>query len=434
MSFDRCALESSPRDARDGTRRPYIHRLRTGVTLTIACLAAPATADDQALPTPLGVSDVARMARAQRLEVSAARARARAAEQRPIMVSALEDPDVSVSIDHLPFMGGGADLSLAIEQRFPLSGIRGDRRRAAEASARRDLALVDRTGLEVELEAASAFWMLAELRERAKLLEDQRALADQMVAAATARLSTNAGMQADALRAQLEVDRLAGEQRAIAAEVRATEAMLNTGLSRAPDAPIPELDTAVNDAEPPAAEAIANAAIANRPELRAGRAELARSEAEVSVMQSMYAPMAMVRTGPSYTMADGGGWMVMVGVSIPLWRDKLRAGANEAKAMVDMTSADLDAMQRMFRGEAVAARERVAGARERYLALRDSIVPRATQAIAPNLTAYAANQAPLVSVIEAAQVLWELQRELAMARAELGLAWARLHRTTGETP
>ena len=70
----------------------------------------------------------------------------------------------------------------------------------------------------------------------------------------------------------------------------------------------------------------------------------------------------------------------------------------------------------------------------RYLALRDSIVPRARQAIAPNLTAYAANQAPLVSVIEAAQTLWEAQRELAMARAQLGLAWARLHRTTGETP
>jgi cobalt-zinc-cadmium efflux system outer membrane protein len=409
-------------------------RLRTTLVVSIACLAGPAAADDQALPAPLRVVDVARIARAQRLEVSAARARARSAAERPAIVSALEEPDVSASIDHLPFMGGGADLSLAIEQRFPLSTIRGDRRRTAEAGARREHAFVDRTGLEVELEAASAFWMLAELRERSKLLEDQRALADQMVAAATAQLSTGTGMQADVLRAQLEVDRLAGEQRAIAAEVRAATAMLNTGLARPPDAPIPELDAAVNDAEPPLAAATASAALANRPELRAARAEIARSEAEVSVMQSMYAPMAMVRTGPSYTMADGGGWMVMFGVSIPLWRDKLRAGVNEARAMADMASADLGAMQRMIRGEAAAARERVFAARERYLALRDSIVPRARQAIAPNLTAYAANQAPLVSVMEAAQALWDAQRELAMARAGLGIAWARLHRTTGETP
>ena len=410
-------------------------RRRACVLVTVAFLAAPAAADDQlALPAPLRINDVVRIAKARRLEVVAARARARAAGERPAIVSALDDPEVFGSIDHLPFMGGGADVSLTIEQRFPLSGVRGDRRRAAAAVTRRELAMADRAVLDVELEAAAAFWMLGELRERANLLDDQRALADQMAAAATARYSTSAGIQADVLRAQLEVERLAGEQRAIAAELRAAEAMLDTSLARPPDAPIPELDIAVTDAEPPAAATVAKAAIANRPELRAGRAEVDRSEAEVSAMQAMYSPMAMVRTGPSYTMADGAGWMVMVGVSVPLWRDKLRAGVNEARAMVDMTSADLDAMQRMIAGEATATRERVAAARERFLALRDRIVPRARQAIAPNLTAYAANQTPLVSAIEAAQALWDAQRELAMARAELGRAWARLYRTTGETP
>ena len=400
----------------------------------LAALVAPADADDQvALPTPLRVADVVRTAKARRSEVVAARARARAAAQRPTIVSALDEPEAFASIDHLPFMGGGADVSFTLEQRFPLSRIRRHRSRAAEATAQRELALVDRTGLDVELEAASAFWMLAELRERAKILDDQRALADQMASAAIARFSTNAGIQADVLRAQLEVDRLAGEQQAIVAELRGAEAMLNTGLARPPGAPIPDLDSAVSDAEPPPADNIASTALTNRPELRAGRAEIARAEAEVSVMSSMYAPMAMVRTGPSYTMADGPGWMVMVGVSIPLWRGKLRAGVDEARAMVDMTNADLDAMRRMVGGEATAARERVAAARARYLALRDRIVPRAKQVIAPTLAAYASNQTPLVSAIETAQVLWEVQRDLAMARAELGIAWARLNRMTGET-
>jgi outer membrane protein TolC len=410
-------------------------RVAACVVAAVACLTASVAADDQiALPTPLRAADAVRLAKQHRPEVVAARARARAAAERPAIVSALDDPEVFPSIDHLPFMGGGADVSFTVEQRFPLSRIRSHRERAAQAGARRELAEIDRAGLDVELEAAAAFWMLAELRERAKLLDDQRALADQMAAAATARFSTSAGMQADVLRAQLEVDRLAGEQRAIAAELRAAEAMLDTSLARPADAPIPELDLSVSEAEPPAAATIASTAITRRPELRAGNAEIARAEAEVSVMQSMYAPMAMVRTGPSYTMADGSGWMVMVGVSIPLWRGKLRAGVNEARAMLDMTSADLDAMRRMIAGQAVAARERVAAARARYLALRDDIVPRARQAIGPTLAAYAASQTPLVSAIEAAQALWDAQRELAMARAELGLAWARLDRTTGETP
>ena len=60
------------------------------------------------------------------------------------------------------------------------------------------------------------------------------------------------------------------------------------------------------------------------------------------------------------------------------------------------------------------------------------VVPRAEQAIAPTLAAYSAGQVPLVSVIEAAQVLWGSQRDLVMARARLGIAWARLRRAASE--
>lgn len=402
--------------------------------LLVATLGASAEAEPVSLPSPLRVQDVVALAKARRAEVIAARARARAAAERPQIVSALDDPEVFPSIDHLPYAGGGFDWSITIEQRFPLSRIRGHRQSAAEADARRELAEVDRTGLDVELEAAQAFWMLAELRDRTKILDGQRALADQMTAAATARYSTNAGMQADVLRAQLEVDRIDGEQRALAAEIQAAEAMLDASIAVPAGTGIPQLDVTVPDAEPPPPGSIEHDALAARPELRAGQAEIARATEDISVMQSMYAPMGMVRTGPSYTMTDGHGWMVMVGVSIPLWRGKLHAGVNEARAMADMATADLEAMRRMITGEADAARARVVAARARYLALRDSIVPRAQQAIAPTLAAYASSQAPLVSAIEAAQALWDSQRELVMARAELGLAWVRLARTTGAMP
>jgi len=86
----------------------------------------------------------------------------------------------------------------------------------------------------------------------------------------------------------------------------------------------------------------------------------------------------------------------------------------------------------MVEGRARGARERVAAARERCVALRDDIVPRAEQAIAPTLAAYSAGQVPLVSVVEAAQALWSSRKELVMARTELGVAWARLRRASNE--
>lgn len=410
--------------------------MRIAVVVTFLwTLSLPARAD-VALPAPLRLGDVVALARQRRSEIVAARARAAATAQRPTIVSALADPMISGSIDHLPFGELGSkwpmfDRSIAVEQAFPLSRIRGHRRHAAEADARRERANADRVALDVELDAAGAFWMLVQIRAAAKIVDQQRALADQLVAAALARYSSNTGTQSDVLRAQIEVARLEAELRALAAEVRGAEAMLNTSLARTADAPIPRLDGTVIETIPPGPDVIAGAAL-RRPELRAGRAEIERAEADVRVMRSMYAPMAMVRTGPAYTMEAGNGWMVMVGVTIPIWRGKLRAGVDEARSMADMATADLDAMRRMVEGQARGARETVIAARERYVALRDTIVPRAEQAIAPTMAAYTAGQLPLVSVIDAAQTLWSLQAQREVARAELGIAWARLARASGQ--
>jgi hypothetical protein len=62
-----------------------------------------------------------RHARERRQEPAAASARARAAAARPAVVSALEDPMIMASVDHLPFGLHGVDASAMVEQRFPLS-------------------------------------------------------------------------------------------------------------------------------------------------------------------------------------------------------------------------------------------------------------------------------------------------------------------------
>lgn len=385
------------------------------------------------LPEPLGLEQVLQFAREHRAEILAARARARAFAERGAIVSALDDPMVSPSVNHLPFMLNGVNVSLTVEQRFPLSGVLGNRRRAAEAAARGADAEANKVELDVELDAASAFLMLQERRAMLHIFEEQRSLAAQFVRAATARYASGTGNQADSLRAEIEVLRLDAALKTVAAEARASEVMLNTSLGRSPLDGLPPLDNSVSVGPPPTTDVVRRTALDSRPELRVGNAEIAKANAELDVMHSMYAPMAMVRTGPAYTMTEGPGWMLMVGISIPLWRGKLTAGVNEATAMSEMARADLVAMRRMVEGESLSAREQVIGAQERFVALRDLIIPRARRAVEPTLTGYSTGQLPLVSVIEAAQTLWLAQGELVAAQFELGLAWARLHRAMGET-
>ena len=402
--------------------------------LLVALLTTTATAVSaqapQPLPSPLGLADVVRIAGERRDEIVAAHARTRAGESRPAIVSALPDPMLAPSLDHLPFMLGGADVSVTIEQQIPLSGIRRHRRASALADLDRLRAEAHRATLDVGLQAASAFLMLQERRRTESLIAEQLTFARDVVVAANARYASGTAPQSDVLRAELEVARLETLARSLVSEVRGAEAMLNTSLALDADGPVPALASPAFAQPPPSWSAI-RSALTSRPELAAGRAEIARADADVQVMRDMSRPMATIRTGPSYTMADGRGWMAMVGVSLPIWRGKLRAGVAEAQAMRAMSEADLRAMTRMIEGDAAVAVHQLQAMGVRQAALTTDVLPRARMAIQPAVAGYTSGQLPLVSVIEAVQALWSVQSDLIAADTELGLAWARLGRAIG---
>ena len=401
--------------------------------VTIVCLllaGAARTAAQGSLPSPLTLADVIRIAAERRDEIAAANARVMGAAARPAIVSALDDPMISPALDHLPFMGGGADVSFVVEQQFPLSDIRAHRKSGALAGVDRMRADARRVALDVSQDAARAFLMLQERRRAAALINEQLPLSRGLVAAANARYSSGTAPQSDVLRAELEVARLESQSRAIAGEIRAAEAMLNVSLAVDVDDAVPTLAPLTADPPVPSWQMIRDSLTA-RPELVAAKAEIARAEADVQVMRDMFRPMLSVRTGPSYTMTEGTGWMAMVGVTLPIRRDKLRAGVAEAEAMRSMSSADLRAMTRMIEGQAAAAIGQLQAARDRRTAITTNVLPRARLAIDPAIAGYAAGQLPLVSVIEAIQALWTVQSDLIDAETALGAAWVQLGRAIG---
>jgi outer membrane protein TolC len=121
----------------------------------------------------------------------------------------------------------------------------------------------------------------------------------------------------------------------------------------------------------------------------------------------------------------------MVGLSLPIWRGRLRAGVVEAESLRAVAEADLRATRRAIEGEAAVVLSALQAARDRRAALAGDVLPRARLAISPAVAGYTSGQLPLVTVIEAAQALWLVQEELIAAETALGLAWARLGRVTG---
>ena len=422
-------MNGRPQGARD--RR--VATARAGlVAAVITLLAAEGTHAQprDVLPSPLDVVGVVQYAGAHRAEIAAALAEARALGQRPAIVGSLSDPMVMVSADHVPFSGMGFDGSVMVQQDFPLSGVLGARRRAAQSAADARRLRAGETALDVTAEALRAFHMLAGLRRMAAVLDAQVALAGDLTRVATARYASGAAPQSDVLRADTETRRQATRRAALRGQTIAAEAMLNAALGRAGDLPVPEL-AAAPDEPPAAAEALVAEALRSRPELASVEASRRQYGSEVEAMRAMYAPMAFVRAGASTTMSDGPGVMVMVGVSVPIWRARLAAGVAEARAMGTMADAELRGARTMIEGEVRAALGSLDAARVRSAALRDEVEPQAVQTLRATIAAYAAGQAPLVAVIEAIVSLRMTQEERVMAEVDVGVVRARLERTVG---
>jgi len=398
---------------------------------TILAAAHLASADTASLPSPLHADDVLTYARTHRAEIVVAKAKVAAAVEKPKVVSALPDPMVMASIDHLPFKLMGVDYSVMVQQDFPLSGILGKKKEGALAEVNVANADAKRVSLDVEYEALRVYLMLIELERMVVVIDEQIALSRQAMAAARARLEASVGNPADVVRAQVDVARLEGERKAIDSEIASAKAMLNAALGRPIDGAIPKCDLSLPDADPPLLANLVKVALEKRPELSTMKARVDVAQADVKVMQAMYTPMAFVRIGGAYKMEEGAGAMLMVGVSIPIFREKLNAGVAGAKAMVSMADADVAAMKKMIEGEVGSARELVIASRTRLSTAREKVTSLAKQALSLMLASYGGGQSPLVSVLDAQRTLFEVRLEEVAAEVKVALAWARLGRATG---
>ncbi len=383
------------------------------------------------LPSPLEPDAVLAFARDHRAELVAAKSRSDAALQTPKVVSALPDPMVMASIDHLPFKLDGVDFSVQVQQDFPLGGVLGARGRGAEAEARAVSADAQRVRLDVEYEALAAYLMWVELQRSGVVIDEQLAVAKQIHAITKIRLSVNDAGAADVLRAQTDVAKLEGERKAIDAEVAAAASVLDATLARPLDAPLPAPALIVPASEPPLVAELVRLAVDKRPELASLKARVDVARAKGDEAHELYKPVAFVRAGYSQSMLEGPGAMVMLGVSVPIWRDKLSAGVAEASSMAVSAEADVAATSRAIEGEVAAARGQVVAARVRFATAHETVVPLAREALQAMITTYTAGQTPLVSVLDSARLVREARMEEVVAELKLATAWARLGRAVG---
>jgi outer membrane protein TolC len=406
----------------------------------LAGLAAAAPHARAQAPDTLRLDAVLGALYADNPTLQAARLDARALARRGDQVGALPDPTASVMVAPYPILTarGTQRSQWRVEQMLPWPGTLGLRRDAADAAAEAARIGADVTALDLGQRATRAYADLVRTQEAAEVVRSFQARLDAFAEAAAVRYEVGRGPQGAVLQVQLERQRLAerlielGRQRD-----RAVQA-----LARVLDRPGLTVGRVVTP--PPALPTdldLDALALGLRPEVAQAQARIVQAEADVALAERAYYPdlgvgvvytdVAPADAPPTATGRDALG--LMASVRIPLGRDRLRAGVDEARLRQRAAQARLQATETAVQADVADALSDARRAAESVALYRDVLLPQSLTTVESALAGYTTGTVDFLAFLDAERARFQVQLGLVDARARLLDAAADLARAVGLT-
>jgi len=343
--------------------------------------------------------------------VMAAREAAAAARFRPPQARSLPNPMFAAEYTNdglSPSLGSQEMTTLAFMwgQEFPYAGKRGLRADVLARAADQVDQQLERVKLSVAAAVKRAYYDLLLSRDLLELIREQQEIWRQTESVIRARYAVGRGAQPDVLRAQVEVvriERLLVEQEA-EAEIRVAE--LNQLLDRPAGTPlVTEARLALSPVDEGLEEMLQRLE-ARSPEVKSAALGVARSELGVALAQKEFKPDFLVQGG---YMNRGGldpMWVAGLGISVPLYRERLKSGVAEAQAQSRSNERFLDWVRLMLRFR---TEQRVAQleAAERIAVLyAGGVIPQDRLSVDASMASYQTGQTPFVTVLETLTTLY----------------------------
>lgn len=354
-------------------------------------------------------------------EVAAAYQSYLAASTKGTQVRALEEPMVSYSefITSVQTRTGPQERTVAVSQAFPWPGVLKLRERVADANARvayyryevMRRQVIEKVGL-----ASIEYAYLKRATDRAVenygLLEQIKPVVEEKVRAG--------GSLAASLRLDVELAVADQEVRTLRDQRPGLDAQLKALLGRDPGGDTlswPDLPS-----RPPALMPL----VSIKSELKSHHPKLRMAEAGITSAQEGET-LAGKNGLPAFTVGanaidigNGGetASSVMLGVKLPIRREKYRAEREEAAAMTAMAGASFEATEQGLVADAVRLYAAQQEAVSRWQNYTDKLIPSATQAADLTREDFRNDKANLTDLIEAERILLDLRLLQARALAD----------------
>jgi len=418
--------------------------LALGLSAALLSTAAIAGTTVPEIPDVLTLDWSLARARAANPDLERARAQAEAAGHRVRPAGSLEDPRFAYEASNIPVSQWNfsstpmSGQQLGLRQKLPFPGLLSSRadaeRHAAEAADR--VADDEQLRLEGRVEAT---WAELGFAQRAlEITERNIALLRQLAATAANRYRVGTGIQADVLRAQVELTSLLEERLARQEAIARAEASLGALLDLGAAEPLPLTAELAFDAAEPSLESVLAAFEERSPRLAAARERVESARRRVHAAQ--YDGYPDVDLGVGYRLREPvmgdpvpGDDFVSAGLTVrlPVDRGKWRAHVAEQRALLRHAEADL----RSTRADLLAMAQRAHAALRRAYAeeslLETGLVPQARQSLEASRSAYEVGRIGFLSLLDSQVRLLEAELRLVRTRADKRVAFASLESAAG---
>lgn len=450
-----CASGPDPDTLRD--RRARIDAPRRSLSLHLAgdrpeAPNAGAERTERAAPTVAEVRERADLDTWMRYglhhnqRLRASYARFEAAVERVAQSDSLPDPMMTFAqfVEDLQTRTGAQVRRYSLTQALPWFGELRQRRHVASAEVDEAWQHVVHQRLTVEREIAEHFAEYAYLSHAVRIGEQTLDLLRQLDATLQSRIAAGRSTQADLLRLQVEIGRVENELQSLRAVQPSMSARLASALdldSAAVGAlPLPELHE-------PTLRPLDRASLRERA-LRASP-ELLRLQARVRTAVQRrelvdYDSWPDLQIGVDYFETDGAlqptpgsgddPWALRVGFSLPLWRGRYRAHEREAEHAVRAAEAEFAQRRNELLADVEAAAFALEDAARQVELYRDTLLPRAREALSVVRTAYTAGSLDLLAVIDSERALLQFETAYWRACRDHHKSEARLEALMGGTP
>lgn len=365
------------------------------------------------------------------------------AEARVRTAGMLPDPRVTAGIAQVDVSGQGAPFGAMVGVAVPLElgGARSRRVALARAEVALARAQAAEASGELELAAALAFVDAQEAEANHALALDALRVATSIAELNDRRYRARELGEADALRAELERDRLRAELHASEGKVWASALRLSAYAAPASGGAGPILPS---EALSPSSgsvdvEALVAKALDQRPLIRAYAAQVARSRRAVALARrERIADMELGASLTHYSATDEEQFrqrsndVVAVTLTMPIPFSNRRNGAvSEARAHVERDARAYEAARAEVAAEVRAAYAALESARERVRVFAGGEPERLARFLDRVEREYTAGESTLYARLDAERARTEIRRAQVAALAELARARLRLARAVG---